>query len=162
MLGLEPARERTLRRLTDAYAQDALSPATLEARTLRAIRARTPAELAECVWDLAPRREVVLPWLARRRALPTELLLDDPKARRVPWPDEQRSLRIGRGWGCDLRVRDPSVSREHAELAVRGGVCRIRDMHSLNGTAVNGRRVTVADVRHGDVLTLGALGIRLR
>jgi adenylate cyclase len=42
---------------------------------------------------------------------------------------------------CDLPIADPTVSRQHAELeAVQGGIL-VRDLHSTNGTYVNGQRV---------------------
>lgn len=71
-------------------------------------------------------------------------------------------LRIGRDYASGLRVHDDSVSRIHAELACEGGVWILRDLGSMNGTWVNGRRVMGATtVRPGDVVTFGAVGYRL-
>jgi pSer/pThr/pTyr-binding forkhead associated (FHA) protein len=68
---------------------------------------------------------------------------------------------IGRSASDEIVVCDPTVSRHHAELSRRAGRLRVRDLGSLNGTTVNGRPVEVASLRRGDVLTLGALAIRV-
>ena len=69
---------------------------------------------------------------------------------------------LGRGSGCDLSLWDDTVSRRHAEIAVRAGLCLVRDLDSCNGTLVNGRPVRRARLRRGDVLTLGETEIRVR
>jgi adenylate cyclase len=52
-----------------------------------------------------------------------------------------RALLVGRAMACDLPIADPTVSRQHAELeGVDGGIL-VRDLHSTNGTYVNGQRV---------------------
>jgi pSer/pThr/pTyr-binding forkhead associated (FHA) protein len=54
------------------------------------------------------------------------------------------------------------VSRAHAEIAVRAGLCLVRDLDSCNGTLLNGRPVRRARLRRGDVLRLGETEIRVR
>jgi pSer/pThr/pTyr-binding forkhead associated (FHA) protein len=78
----------------------------------------------------------------------------------VEWP-LARSLRIGRSSGCDVVLTDDSVSRRHAEIALRGGVCVLRDLGSCNGTLVNGRPVLRARLRRGDEIVLGETVLRL-
>jgi EmrB/QacA subfamily drug resistance transporter len=51
------------------------------------------------------------------------------------------SATIGRDEGNDLRVIDSEVSRRHAKVTVQDGKAWIDDLHSLNGTYVNGERV---------------------
>ena len=51
------------------------------------------------------------------------------------------SATIGRDEGSDLRVQDPEVSRRHAKVTVQDGKAWIDDLHSTNGTFVNGERV---------------------
>ena len=49
---------------------------------------------------------------------------------------------IGRGSDADFVLADDNaVSRAHAEIAVRAGLCLVRDLDSCNGTLVNGRPV---------------------
>jgi len=56
---------------------------------------------------------------------------------------------------ADVRLEDQSVSRRHAIVHHRPGGSRILDDRSANGTFVNGRRVTEADLRDGDVIVVG-------
>src|SRR5256885_23826 len=58
-------------------------------------------------------------------------------------PLERPITHVGRGLVADVRLEDAQVSRRHAILALRGDGVRILDDRSLNGTFVNGRRVTV-------------------
>jgi FHA domain/Domain of unknown function (DUF1707) len=67
-------------------------------------------------------------------------------------------LRIGRGSDCDLPLVDESISRRHAELIYQDGAWILRDLHSTNGTTVNGWRITTAAaIRPGDVVGFGDL-----
>ena len=45
---------------------------------------------------------------------------------------------IGRGESCHIRFSFPDVSERHAILSVRGDQVAIEDLHSVNGTYVNG------------------------
>lgn len=56
---------------------------------------------------------------------------------------------------CRLPARDEFFSRIHFVLEVNPPVCRLLDMGSANGTFVNGQRVKVADLKHGDVIHAG-------
>jgi pSer/pThr/pTyr-binding forkhead associated (FHA) protein len=67
---------------------------------------------------------------------------------------------IGRGLAADLHLDEGSVSRRHAILVTRAAGARILDDRSANGTLVNGRRVTQAELRSGDVLVLGRVVLR--
>lgn len=69
-------------------------------------------------------------------------------------------VHIGRGLSADLHLDEGSVSRRHAILVHRGSGARILDDRSANGTLVNGRRVTQADLRSGDVIVLGRVVLR--
>ena len=50
-------------------------------------------------------------------------------------------LTIGRLPECDLEIASPLVSREHAKLYCGPAGVEIEDLHSTNGTFVNGRRL---------------------
>jgi FHA domain-containing protein len=136
---------RALTQLRNAYAAGHVSTSTLEARIALALT----GDADGAVWDLPPR------WWHRRRA-PRALVFDG-----IEWPLD-KSARIGRSSSCDLVLRDDSVSRRHAEIALRGGVCVVRDLGSSNGTWVNGRAVQRARLRAGDELQLGETFIRVR
>ena len=51
---------------------------------------------------------------------------------------------IGRGGMCRVRLDFPDVSERHAILTVRGGRAVIEDLHSANGTYVNGEEIDSA------------------
>ena len=135
---------RALSLLRNAYAAGHVSTSTLEARVTLALT----GDAEGAVWDL-PR------WWHRRRAA-RMLVIDGAE-----W-SLHTSTRIGRSASCDVVLDDDSVSRRHAEIALRGGVCVIRDLGSCNGTWVNGRAVRRARLRRGDELQLGETHIRVR
>lgn len=63
---------------------------------------------------------------------------------------------IGRGEVDIPFPSDLQVSRRHASLEVYGAACvLIKDLGSSNGTFVNGRRVTSAEVQDGDEIRVG-------
>jgi ABC-type multidrug transport system ATPase subunit/pSer/pThr/pTyr-binding forkhead associated (FHA) protein len=65
----------------------------------------------------------------------------EPKVQRIDLRDK-RTYRIGRApEGNDLRLDDPRISRYHAVIERVGANYRIQDLHSHNGTFVNGKRV---------------------
>lgn len=140
--------ERALRRLRDAYGAGVLSTATLEDRAGLVMH----GEIEDAIWDL-PR------W--------RPLLRDRP--RRIVLGDREWSLEItgrwtlGRDDRCEIAIGgDDAVSRRHAQLAVRAGLCLVRDLQSTNGTLLNGRPVRRARLRSGDLLELGETLLQLR
>jgi DNA-binding NtrC family response regulator len=62
---------------------------------------------------------------------------------------------LGRGEDCDTVLAGSGISRYHAELMRMGPVAMVRDLDSMNGLFVNGRRVKEAPLEPGDVLRLG-------
>lgn len=82
-------------------------------------------------------------------------------ARRAVHPILGR-LRLGRGPDNDVVVRDPTVSRHHAEVHgdPQAGF-EVVDRASRNGTFVNGRRVSRARLRESDRIQLGFHVFRL-
>ncbi|MFG3201010.1 FHA domain-containing protein [Streptomyces sp. NPDC048192] len=73
-----------------------------------------------------------------------------------------RSARIGRAADNDLVVDDLVVSRRHAELRAHpDGTYEIVDLGSHNGTYLNGRPVTRAPIRPGDVVGIGHFAFSL-
>ncbi len=63
---------------------------------------------------------------------------------------------VGRSKDADCVLRDPNVSRHHAELRrSSAGDWTIADLGSTNGVKVNGRRVGSTRLRSGDRVTLG-------
>jgi two-component system cell cycle response regulator len=48
---------------------------------------------------------------------------------------------VGRGVGCDLRIDDSSLSRQHCRIRKTSGTFFVEDLGSRNGTMVNGQRI---------------------
>jgi pSer/pThr/pTyr-binding forkhead associated (FHA) protein len=66
-----------------------------------------------------------------------------------------RPFTVGRDPGNDIILRDPKVSRHHAEIVFERGFFVLHDLASANGTFVNGKRIRVAPLTHGAKLRLG-------
>ena len=62
---------------------------------------------------------------------------------------------IGRSRGCDLRLANVSVSREHACVRWEAGQYIVEDRGSHNGVYVNGQRVQSQRLKTGDQVRLG-------
>ena len=63
---------------------------------------------------------------------------------------------IGRSSGCGLRIPSAEVSRKHCRLTYKDGFLTVEDLESVNGTYLNGHRVTARHlVRPGDTLQIG-------
>lgn len=61
-------------------------------------------------------------------------------------------------------IDDPSVSREHVRLYVSDNTLLIEDLNSMNGTAVNGRKIHAGKaqpIRSGDTVRFGAVDLRV-
>ncbi|MDX2812433.1 FHA domain-containing protein [Streptomyces sp. NPDC001902] len=73
-----------------------------------------------------------------------------------------RTIHIGRASDNDLVVSDLLVSRHHAELrSLPDGGYEIVDLHSHNGTYLDGQRVERAVVHQGDIIDVGHAVFRL-
>ncbi|MBI3183333.1 MAG: sigma 54-dependent Fis family transcriptional regulator [Myxococcales bacterium] len=70
-------------------------------------------------------------------------------------------LIAGTAEGCGLRLSDPSVSRQHAELSLAAGRVKVRDLGSKNGTRHLGAKVDSLSVPVGGVIELGATKLAL-
>jgi len=77
-------------------------------------------------------------------------------------------FRIGRNPGNDLQPDEPSVSGNHATITIvpiefldDAQEIVVEDLGSTNGTLVNGQRVKEKRLKHGDLLTMGALNFKL-
>lgn len=75
-------------------------------------------------------------------------------------PLKPRITTIGRS-KADLVLVDTRVSRRHGELEVGAEAVTYRDTGSTNGSLLNGRAVTSAVLKPGDVLKLGETSLTL-
>ena len=69
---------------------------------------------------------------------------------------------VGIGWAPqgDIFIDNPAVSFHHARVICYDGVYYVEDLGSLNGTFLNGARVTQAPLNQGDVITVGKHTVR--
>jgi pSer/pThr/pTyr-binding forkhead associated (FHA) protein len=66
-----------------------------------------------------------------------------------------RPFTVGRDPGNDIILRDPKVSRHHAEIVFERGFFVLHDLASANGSYVNSKRVRVAPLTHGAKVRMG-------
>ncbi|MEK7945688.1 ATPase, T2SS/T4P/T4SS family [Pigmentiphaga sp. YJ18] len=70
---------------------------------------------------------------------------------------------IGRGDGCEIRLRHWRVARRHARLDERAEGVFVEDLGSLGGTLVNGRRILqYGPLLPEDEIVVGAVMLRVR
>src|SRR5262249_11764717 len=69
--------------------------------------------------------------------------------------------RVGSSSACEIRLRDPAVSRQHLKLDVREDRVIAVDLGSRNGSLCDGRRFSELEVGPGTVLTLGGTELKL-
>jgi|KBSSwiStaDraftv2_1062776.scaffolds.fasta_scaffold00419_35 hypothetical protein len=73
---------------------------------------------------------------------------------------DQERVSIGREASNHVVIDDPVVSREHAAIFQVGNDHVLSDLHSENGTFVNGVRVDRHILQHGDVVEFAAFNLR--
>ena len=74
---------------------------------------------------------------------------------------EQHKLVIGRRAECDISIKDPAVSGNHAEIEFVGNGYILRDLGSTNGVHVRGRQIKEHALKHEDLITIGAHQLRV-
>jgi pSer/pThr/pTyr-binding forkhead associated (FHA) protein len=77
-------------------------------------------------------------------------------------PLDRPVLLVGRDSHCDARLDSLRISRRHCCLAIRCDGITVRDLGSVNGTWINGRRSESGPLRAGDELAIGHLRFRLQ
>ena len=142
-------REETIVQLRRGYLAGRLGTDTFAHRLDQALEGDSREQLRGLTADLPAARSTFLARL-RARFVPTSL----PQI-------VGAQLVIGRSSACQIVLGDDTVSRRHAELRFDDGRWLLRDLGSSNGTYVNGRFVTEAEVRAGDVIHLGGCRLRL-
>jgi pSer/pThr/pTyr-binding forkhead associated (FHA) protein len=66
-----------------------------------------------------------------------------------------RPFTVGRDPGNDIILRDPKVSRHHAEITFERGFFVVHDLSSANGSYINSKRIRVAPLTHGAKVRMG-------
>ncbi|MCP4641216.1 MAG: FHA domain-containing protein, partial [bacterium] len=76
--------------------------------------------------------------------VPTCIDMNLHTQKEYPADAPDRPVIIGRGDNADLRLEDPTISREHAVIRPEGDQWRLVDLGSKSGTRVNGVKVESA------------------
>ena len=73
-----------------------------------------------------------------------------------------KSITLGRGEACDLKIDDRKLSRSHIKLENRGGLLILRDLESTNGTFLNGTKITGPEaLKNNDTILVGLSKIKV-
>jgi S-DNA-T family DNA segregation ATPase FtsK/SpoIIIE len=70
-------------------------------------------------------------------------------------PIEKSRITMGRA-ECDLSLKDPELSRQHALISINGMHARLEDLGSTNGTFVDGERVESAELSDRSEFRIGS------
>ena len=68
---------------------------------------------------------------------------------------------LGRSRQADVTVAHPLISRRHCEISENNGLLILRDLASLNGTMIGGRRIELAPLLPDEEFTIGPLTFRV-
>jgi hypothetical protein len=126
----------------------------------------TDDTLADSPTPLAPDALSLLDHRARSRAVPAELatpgryLAVESEDETLLVPLEREVTRIGRGITADIRIDDVRISRRHAIIVQRRRRVRVLDDRSTNGTYVNGKAISEAELEDGDLVLIGSVALR--
>ena len=84
------------------------------------------------------------------------LEIDEPETGRLTFRIPVGSVKtVGRSTGAEFMVDAALVSRLHCQLSATGDTLHVKDLGSTNGTFVNGKRITSAELQDGDRLAVG-------
>ena len=67
---------------------------------------------------------------------------------------EKSRITLGRA-DCDVSLKDPELSRQHALISIHGMNARLEDLGSTNGTFVDGERVETAELSDRSEFRIG-------
>ena len=69
-------------------------------------------------------------------------------------PIEKSRVTLGRA-DCDVSLKDPELSRQHALISIHGMNARLEDLGSTNGTFVDGERIESAELSDRSEFRIG-------
>ncbi len=74
---------------------------------------------------------------------------------------ETDRISIGRRAECDVPIKDPAVSGNHAEIEFVGNGYILRDLGSTNGVHVKGKQIKEHALKNDDLITIGEHQLRI-
>ena len=69
---------------------------------------------------------------------------DDPSS--IYFIDRSPTV-LGRSSGCDIVISDDSISSQHLQFTLNGKAVLINELHSTNGTLLNGKPLTNVTIK---------------
>ena len=102
-------------------------------------------------------------WMNTRRGTGWYLVVKEEEGEPYKVKVGRKGVWIGRDPGCEIRLSDPAVSRQHAWIgpSARGkSELFLRDEDSQMGTRRNGEKVSQAGLSEKDEVTIGKTLIR--
>jgi membrane-bound lytic murein transglycosylase D len=102
--------------------------------------------------------------MPRKKAVEKESISNEPPLIKVTVQQEGRnpnelqfrkSFFIGREDSCELQILSLGISRKHAEVYFEKGRWWIKDLHSANGTFLNGEKITKIPIGRSTKVDLG-------
>ena len=82
-------------------------------------------------------------------------VVDSTREYRTLELDPVKEYLLGRQAECDVVIRSNLASRVHAKIFFKGEKWHIADNNSTNGTVLNGKKITSAQIANYDVLRIG-------
>lgn len=68
---------------------------------------------------------------------------------------------LGSDPSCDICLPNPTVSRRHAAVVVRGTTTELKDLQSTNGTLLRSQRIDTSPLDAGDIFVIGRVVVLL-
>jgi hypothetical protein len=125
---------------------------------------RARLEAPEATYDRSSASLESWPSLAHEMAAGWLVVSDGPDAGKHHMVVQGENL-IGRGSSCDIRLDDPTVSRQHARLMVEGDRFLLFDLRSTSATYVDGKRAdpsAASPIRDHSVITVGSTDLTFK
>ncbi len=85
----------------------------------------------------------------------SRLTVKGPDEKESVFPLPSKTVGIGRLSSNEISIPHPGISNFHAQISFEDGKFRIQDLGSTNGTKVNGKFITSADLNDGDRIEMG-------
>ena len=84
------------------------------------------------------------------------LVPQNPEAGKQSFSLSLKPTSLGSDSSNDIRLGGPGVDAKHAQIAVSMGGFTVVDLNSKHGTRVNAEKVRERQLRHEDVIQIGA------
>ena len=148
--------------LSNISTTEALSWLPLQTAAITPMRCEFCGASLDPQTGLCPECEQIPPIAAReaeQRSLRARLVSMDDDT--TFWLDPNARTRIGRGLtGNDINLDNPTVSRQHAQIAYQEGRFVLTALNDANGTFVNQARVRERSLNDGDQVRFGRARFR--